>query len=46
MTWKMRDVPICVTVTAGTKEVYQKYLHSYYIFSIPVLSWKKYFYIP
>lgn len=34
----MTDVPICVTAAAGTKELYQNYLHSYYIFSIAVLS--------
>lgn len=34
MTQKMTDVPTCVTVVADTKEVYQNYLHTYYIFSI------------
>lgn len=40
MTWKMTDVPSCVTVAAETREVYQNYLHSYYISSITILSWK------
>lgn len=34
MTWKMTNGPICVTVAADTKEVYQNYLHGYYISSI------------
>lgn len=42
----MTDAPICVTITADTKEVYQNYLHSYYIFSIMVLTWKMYLYVP
>jgi len=45
MTWKMTDVPICVTAAPDSKEAYQNYLHSYYISSITVLSWRMYLYV-
>lgn len=41
----MTDVAICVTVAADTREVYQNYLHSYYIFSITVLAWRMPLYV-